>query len=159
MRQSLMLEFPLNEYETRITALRELMAEQMIDAVVLTTEENTRYFCGFRMIVWDSKISKPGALVLPLEGTPVLVTSTGGYETAVATSCCDDVRTWHPQGTGARPKTFPMAIADALRSMHAQNGRVGFETGSGMRLHLTAEDREQLFSSLDQAVICGPCVR
>ena len=57
MQQSIMLEFPLDEYTTRLDALRRGMAAEGIDAVILTSEENTRYFSGFRMITWDSKIS------------------------------------------------------------------------------------------------------
>jgi Xaa-Pro aminopeptidase len=148
MHQSPMLEFPLSEYEQRLAGLRKRMAAEGIDAVILTSEENTRYFCGFRMITWDSKISKPGTLVVTMEGEPVLVGARSGANTMAATSCLQDIRTFDPSGRDGLPELFPDAIAAVLADKKLLGGRIGMELGTGFRLHLSYEDTRRLMELL-----------
>ena len=64
MRASPLLLFPVGEYEARQRRLIAAMERNGLDALILTSDENTFYFSGFRSIVWDSKVSTPGTDVI-----------------------------------------------------------------------------------------------
>lgn len=153
MRSPMMLEFPVDEYEARLGKFVVQMEKYNLDAVILTTKENTRYFSGFQMIVWDSKISKPGALVITRDGTMTLVGSSGGLGTMTITTCVDDIRPWDRLGRNGMSTSFPDAIFDVLVSKGCHKGRVGMELGVGFRMHLTYSDSQSLFEHLQHATI------
>ena len=64
MIQSPLLPFPVKEYEDRLAKIVAGMDKTGVDAIILTSDENTYYFSGFNSIVWDSKVSTPGTLVI-----------------------------------------------------------------------------------------------
>ena len=68
MKDSLLSLFPAAEYERRLERIVAQMHERGIDALILTSDENTYYFSGLRSIVWCSKVSTPG--VMPTSGCP-----------------------------------------------------------------------------------------
>ena len=52
MRKSMMMEFPLEEYQARLDKLIAGMQRYGMDAILLSSKENTRYFSGLQSIVW-----------------------------------------------------------------------------------------------------------
>ena len=46
--------FPDTEYENRTERAQRLMASSGIDAILLTTEPEVRYFSGFHTQFWES---------------------------------------------------------------------------------------------------------
>lgn len=149
MRQSLMLEFPLVEYESRINKLINKMNDDNIDAVILTSDENTYYFSGFRSIVWDSKVSTPGVIVITKDKDMILATTKGGIETAKVTSCIEDIRFYGSDGYS----TYAKAITSILDEKKLLNGRIGFELGQGHKMHLNYYATQDLFNELKSSVI------
>lgn len=142
-----MLLFPAEEYETRLNKIVKRMEESGIDALILTSDENTYYFSGFRSIVWDSKVSTPAALVITADGSMVLAASEGGSHTAYATSCADDIRTY---GKKSHP-TYTAAILSLLKEKRLMKGRIGFEFGCGHKIHLNYATTQELFAELSGA--------
>ena len=65
-------DFSPKEYQQRLSKLRVLMAERGIDAVLVTTEANHRYFTGHVTHRWMHQYTAMFAL-LPLEGEPLLI--------------------------------------------------------------------------------------
>lgn len=149
MRQSLMLEFPVSEYEKRIAKLAELMQSVGMDAVILTSDENTFYFSGFRSIVWDSKVSTPGVVVVTKDGDMMLATTGGGRETARVTSCVEDIRHYGADGYS----TYAKAITSILSDKKLLNGKIGLELGEGHKMHLNYYATQDLFTELKDADI------
>ena len=92
MQTSMMLEFPVDEYEARIAKLIAGMQKYGFDAVLLSSKENTRYFSGLQSIVWDSKIAVPGLLVVTANGDMTIVSSTSNQPTVKVTSCLEPDR-------------------------------------------------------------------
>ncbi|MEE2994880.1 MAG: aminopeptidase P family N-terminal domain-containing protein [Gemmatimonadota bacterium] len=68
MPTPLLLEFPPDEYKARVKNLTDNMHEHGLDAIILTSRDHTRYFCGFQIIIWISNLSKPGALIITRGG-------------------------------------------------------------------------------------------
>ena len=64
MKQPLFAEFPLDEYELRVSRARTLMEEAGIDTLLLTQQENVRYLAGYLSLLWISKF-RPLLTVLP----------------------------------------------------------------------------------------------
>lgn len=146
-----MLDFPVKEYEVRLESFINEMDNLSLDAVILTTKENTNYFSSFRMITWDSKISKPGVLVITKDGTITLIGAVSGLETMKATSCVEDIRGFDKKGEKGLPTNLPDAIYEVLQEKGYADGNVGMELGKGFRLHLTHDDYSNLMRLLSDA--------
>jgi len=149
MRQSLMLSFPVSEYETRLKKITEQMELKAIDAIILTSDENTFYFSGFDSIVWDSKVSTPGVVIITKDGSMALATTKGGAETARVTSCVEDIRTFGKDGYPSLAK----AITSLLADKNLISGRIGLEIGDGHKMHLNYKATQDLFYELRNAEI------
>ncbi|NLM44886.1 MAG: aminopeptidase P family protein [Clostridiales bacterium] len=149
MRQSLMLSFPVSEYEMRLKKITEQMELKAIDAIILTSDENTFYFSGFDSIVWDSKVSTPGVVIITKDGSMALATTKGGAETARVTSCIEDIRTFGKDGYPSLAK----AITSLLVDKSLINGRIGLEIGEGHKMHLNYKASQDLFYELRNAEI------
>jgi len=145
MKKGLILDLPLSEYQERLNKLIQQMDKEDLVAVIFTSDENTYYFSGFRSIVWASKVSTPGVLVITKDGDMAITTSKSGRGTAKATSCVEDIRYY---GQDSKYQTYAQSIASVLKEAGIKKGRIGFEIGNGNKMHLNHQDREALFSEL-----------
>ena len=145
MKKGLILDLPLSEYQQRLNQLIQQMDKENLVAVIFTSDENTYYFSGFRSIVWASKVSTPGVLVITKNSDMAICTSKSGRATAKATSCVEDIRYY---GQDSKYQTYAQSIASVLKEGGIKKGRIGFEIGSGNKMHLHHKDREALFSKL-----------
>ena len=84
--------FPPSEFETRTAKAQARMRSAGIDALLLTTEPELRYFTGFLSQFWQSP-TRPWFLVVPASGRPVAVIPTIGAE-CMGRTWIDDIRTW-----------------------------------------------------------------
>ncbi|KIN71563.1 M24 family metallopeptidase [Sulfitobacter guttiformis] len=84
--------FAQTEYEARTRRAQALMQAANLDAILLTTEADVRYFSGFLTRFWESP-SRPWFLVLPAEGKPVAVIPAIGAA-LMGQTWIDDIRTW-----------------------------------------------------------------
>lgn len=152
MKKTPMLKFSVAEYENRLRRLGAEMAKDGLDAVILTSDDNTFYFTGFQSIVWDSKVSTPCVVTITKDGDMAIATSKGGRETAGYTSCVEDVRFYTRDGgkDGGYP-SFAKTIASLLVEKGLSRGRIGMEFTNGTKMHLTHLQREELFRELDKA--------
>lgn len=149
MRASPLLLFPVGEYEARQRRLIAAMERNGLDALILTSDENTFYFSGFRSIVWDSKVSTPGTVVITKDGSMALATSQGGAPTACVTSCAEDIRVYGKNGY----PTYIKAITSLLEDRGVKKGRIGFELGMGHKMYLNYSMTRELFAELQSAEI------
>ena len=84
--------FPVEEYERRTTTAQSMLAEQSLDALLVCTEPEIRYFTGFFTPFWQSP-TRPWFVVLPLEGRPMAVIPSIGT-TLMRGTWVSDIRTW-----------------------------------------------------------------
>jgi len=87
-----MVDFPVTEFETRMTLAQAAMTAAGLDAILLCTEAELRYFSGFRTQFWQSP-TRPWFLVLPRNGAPIAVIPEIGAD-LMARTWVDDIRTW-----------------------------------------------------------------
>lgn len=149
MREPFMLSFPLKEYQNRIRKLVSILQRDGIDAVIFTSDNNTFYFTGFQSIVWDSKVSTPGVVVITNDGSMALSTTKGGVETAKVTSLVEDIR--YTGGDGY--PTLAECVASLLREKNLLHGKIGMELGYGHKLHFNYANQCEMFRQLKDAEI------
>jgi Xaa-Pro aminopeptidase len=121
-------DFPRDEYEARTKRAQEVMAEEGLDVVVLTSGENVEYFSGFQNGHWNSKSFPTAALVLHKSKEPALVIPRFFSGTAFSTSWIDNLVTFDEPH--ASPRDFGRVLVDAVRALGGATATVGFERGT-----------------------------
>jgi Xaa-Pro aminopeptidase len=115
--------FDVGEYHGRVARAQALMREQGLAALLLTTEPEIRYFTGFLTRFWESP-TRPWFLVLPAGGAPVAVIPAIG-EALMRKTWITDIRTW----PSPAPDDGVSLLADALRELGGNSGRIGVPSG------------------------------
>lgn len=152
MKQSLLLEFPVSEYASRLQKLCESLRAWNMDAILLTMPSNVRYFSGLRSIVWVSNVSMPGVLLITSDGTMRVIGSASNNPTARITSCADD--DWfYAYRAGTDLPSFSAALAQAMRDMKLESARIGMEFGEGFRMRMTMADYNALRAAFPSMIL------
>jgi len=116
--------FPTNEFEARVTKAQRLMTAANLDALLLTTEPEIRYFTGFLTQFWQSP-TRPWFLVVPKKGKPIAVIPEIGAE-CMAQTWIDDIRTWpapQPSDDGIS------LLVSTLNKVVGKTGNLGLPMG------------------------------
>ncbi len=135
--------FAQAEFEARTARAQRLMAAREIDALLLTTEPELRYFSGFRSQFWESP-TRPWFLVVPREGRPIAVIPEIGAA-GMATTWVEDIRTW----PAPRPEDDGVSLlAATLAEQAVRFGRIGVPLGHQTHLRMPAADYARLVEGL-----------
>ena len=135
--------FPQTEFENRTARAQRLMSAREIDALLLTTEPEVRYFSGFRSQFWESP-TRPWFLVVPREGRPIAVIPEIGAA-GMAATWVEDIRSWpapEPEDDGAS------LLAATLSERAGRWGRIGVPLGHQTHLRMPAADYARLVERL-----------
>ena len=131
--------FPESEFEARLARAQQSMAEGSIDALLLTTDPDVRYFSGFLTQFWQSP-TRPWFLVIPSTGRPVAVIPEIG-EPLMSRTWVDDIRTW--------PSPFPADEGvSLLAEVLADTATLGVLMGPETTLRMPLQDFARLQSIL-----------
>jgi len=131
--------FAIAEYEARTARAQQMMSAKGIDALLLTTEPEVRYFTGFLTQFWQSP-TRPWFLVVPSTGKPVAVIPEIGSG-AMADTWLDDIRTWPspcPDDEGVS------ILGAALVEFAGQSARIGLLQGPETHLRMPINDYHRL---------------
>ena len=83
--------FSIDQFEKRTLKAQQLMQNHELDALLLTTETNVRYFTGFLTRFWESP-TRPWYLIIPSKGKPIAVIPSIG-EALMSKTWLEDIRT------------------------------------------------------------------
>ena len=138
--------FSASEYKARTARAQAMMADRGIDALLLTTEPEVRYFTGYLTRFWESP-ARPWFLVVPANGDPVAVIPTIGAA-LMARSWITDIRTWRSpnyvdDGVGL--------LADTLRELGAT--KVATPMGLETHLRMPLDDFDMLQGAIGSKII------
>ena len=141
------------EYLQRIACLARLAREQGLDGVVLSADSNVDYFAGFRHHSPWSLFARPFFELISADGRAALVTHTFLQAEMERTAAVRDIRTY------ARSGGAPIGLlAQTLKDLGVDSGRVGAELGYEQRLGMSWQDFAALQRALPRAefVDCAP---
>ena len=135
--------FVLAEFEGRCRRAQRLMAAAEIDALLLTSEPELRYFTGFHTQFWESP-TRPWFLVVPGEGKPIAVIPEIGVA-GMAATWVEDIRSW----PAPRPGDDGISLLGAtLAEVTRRHGRLGVPLGHETHLRMPAGDFQTLCEGL-----------
>ncbi|MBL4646523.1 MAG: aminopeptidase P family protein, partial [Rhizobiales bacterium] len=135
--------FTAAEFETRCARTQKMMAVANIDALLLTTEPEIRYFTGFLTRFWLSP-TRPWFLLVPASGKPVAIIPSIGADSFAAT-WLDDVRTW----PSPQPEDEGLTLLSAtLNEIIGPSAQIGMPEGPETHLRMPMGDFTRLRSLL-----------
>lgn len=120
MRKRDDMTFPFEEYERRLQALRERMAERLLDAVVITDPENLMYLTDYQ----TTGYSFFQALVVPLEDDAFMITRKMEESNVHARTWVDKTRPYPDTGDAIQ------MLVESLREFGLSDKCVGYERNS-----------------------------
>lgn len=136
--------FATSEFEMRTEAAQRIMARLGLDAMLLTTEPEVRYFTGFDTIFWLSP-TRPWFVVIPSSGAPIAVIPEIGGP-SMALTWISDIRTWlapQPEDDGIS------LLSETLREVMPKGGTLGLPMGHETHVRMPASDLQRLQAGLD----------
>ena len=132
-----------SEFEQRTNRAQAKMSELNIDAMLLTTEPNVRYFSGFFTQFWLSP-TRPWFLLVPLQGKPIAVIPGIGM-VGMLDTWIDDVRCWSSPQPGDDGISL---LTSTIQELPARYGRIGVSLGAESHLRMPAADFQALRDNL-----------
>lgn len=119
------------------------MAADDLDAIVVTSPPNVRYFSGFASQFWESP-TRPWFVIIPRSGDAIAVVPDIGAPAFEAT-WIDKIRSWpapQPEDDGVS------LMADTLLGLPRTSGRIGWEMGSETIIRMPIKDFDTLRSKV-----------
>lgn len=153
MKQRDDMNFPFEEYQNRIGALRQRIAERHLDAVVISDPENIMYLTDYQ----TTGYSFFQALVVPLEAEPYMVTRALEESNVHARTWLERTRPYPDTGDAIQ------TLVDSLKEFGLANKRIGYERNSYFFaayhqdcIHTTLTDGKLLdcFGIVEEGRIC-----
>ena len=131
--------FPPDEFAARTARAQALMGERGIDALIVCTEPEVRYFTGFHTPFWQSP-TRPWFTVVPVTGKPVAVIPGIGAPSMAAT-WIDDIRTW----SSPRPDDDGVSLLiDTVRELVGPDATVGLPMGPETHVRMPLADLDRV---------------
>jgi Xaa-Pro aminopeptidase len=135
--------FAPEEFEARAGRAQRLMSDGGLDALLVTSAPNVRYFSGFDTQFWESP-TRPWFLIIPRDGGPIAVVPELGAN-GMASTWVDDVRSW----PAPRPEDDGVSLlSEALAQLPRRFARVGAELGRESAIRMPQLDLERVRDAL-----------
>lgn len=137
--------FPKAEFEARTRHAQALMKAQSLDALLVMTEPEVRYYSGFHTLFWLSP-TRPWFLVVPAKGKPIAVIPNIGRR-SMSDTWVSDIRCWpapQPEDDGIS------LLVKTLQELGGKNGRIGVPMGHETHVRMPAGDFDRLRSLLGE---------
>ena len=130
--------FSIDQFEKRTLKAQQLMQNHGLDALLLTTETNVRYFTGFLTRFWESP-TRPWYLIIPSKGKPIAVIPSIG-EALMSKTWLDDIRTW--PSPDLKDDGISL-LTDTLEEI-AKNKNIGSPSGTEKYVRMPQTDLKKL---------------
>ena len=130
--------FSIDQFEKRTLKAQQLMQNHGLDALLLTTETNVRYFTGFLTRFWESP-TRPWYLIIPSKGKPIAVIPSIG-EALMSKTWLDDIRTWPSPDL----KDDGISLLSETLQEIAKNKNIGIPSGTETYVRMPQTDLKKL---------------
>lgn len=142
--------FDIQEYKARVARAQTAMASAQLDALLLTTEPELRYFTGFLTRFWESP-TRPWFLVVPAAGDPIAVIPSIGAH-LMGQSWIEDIRTWRSPDLEDDGLSL---LAETLRDVLPAQARIAIPDGHETHVRMPWADLQYLEQSVSPMVLTG----
>ena len=130
--------FNIDQFEKRTLKAQQLMQHHGLDALLLTTETNVRYFTGFLTRFWESP-TRPWYLIIPSKGKPIAVIPSIG-KALMSKTWVEDIRTW--PSPNLKDDGISL-LSDTLEEI-AKNKNIGLPSGTETYVRMPQTDLKKL---------------
>lgn len=144
------LGFPIAEYQQRLSRAQRMMSQAGLEALLLTTDPNIRYFTGFLTRFWESP-TRPWFLVVPVEGDPVAVIPTIGAH-LMSQSWISDIRTWRSPDYDDDGVSI---LSETLAELTNADAKIGTPSGIETHLRLPLDSWHSLLDRIGDREVAG----
>ena len=134
--------FNIDQFEKRTLKAQRLMQQHGLDALLLTTETNVRYFTGFLTRFWESP-TRPWYLIIPLKGKPIAVIPSIG-KALMNQTWVEDIRTWPSPDLNDDGISL---LSDTLNEI-AKNKNIGIPSGIETYVRMPQADLKALSQNI-----------
>ena len=135
--------FPAAEFRARCARAQAMMGEAGLQALLLTTEPEIRYYTGFLTRFWESP-TRPWFVVLPADGDPIAVIPAIGAP-LMARTWVRDIRVWDAPDYEDDGVSL---LTETLREVLPRGGVVGMADAMESHLRMPLRDFERLKAGL-----------
>ena len=126
-----MMSFPKEEYLKRLDNIHKKLENENIDAIVITSPANFRYFSGLDSNFWESP-TRPWFLIISKNGKiKALVPSIG--LSAIESTFIKDIEVWQ----SPNPKDEGTSLLKKIIKTFPKNSNIGFELGMETYLRMS----------------------
>jgi len=135
--------FTVEEYQTRVSKLQTNMHQNDIDAILITSPHNFRYFSGLDSYFWESP-TRPWFLLIPQSDDPLAIIPSIG-QTALQKTWIKNIQTW----PSPQPNDEGMsALENSIKNLIPIKGNIGCELGLESNLRMSINDFDKLRTNL-----------
>ena len=135
--------FPEEEYQARASKLQANMHQNNIDAILITSPHNFRYFSGLDSYFWESP-TRPWFLLIPQSDDPIAIIPSIG-QTALQKTWIRNIQTWpSPQPNDEGIST----LENSIKNLIPTKGNIGCELGLESNLRMSINDFDKLRTNL-----------
>jgi len=135
--------FDKAEYEKRVKKARQLMQENKLEMLLVTSPHNFRYFTGLDSYFWESP-TRPWFLLLSINHDPVAIIPSIGL-TALQKTWIQNIKTWQSPNPDDEGVTV---LQDTIMSIQSNKCAVGCEMGLESQLRMPINDFQKLNANL-----------
>ena len=146
-----MTDFLEAEFYQRTEKTQKLMYERGLDAILLCTEAEVRYYTGFRSLFWQSP-TRPWFVIIPKRGKPIAVIPEIGRDLMERT-WVDEIITW------PSPRREDDGVSLLVKVLKGSN-KIGLLKGEEASLRMPLNDFETLNSKINGSFLdCSDLVK
>ncbi|MDT2084036.1 MAG: Xaa-Pro peptidase family protein [Planktomarina sp.] len=136
--------FDKSEFQMRVSRAQVEMNYHKLDAILLTTEQEIRYFTGFLTQFLESPC-RPWFLVVPATRDPIAVIPSIG-EVLMASTWIDDIRTWRA------PNLTDDGVSLLAETLRGIGSNIGIPSGIQSQLRMPLTDFARLNAELESPI-------
>ena len=145
MKKQLQRGFETNEFISRIDNAKKELKSNKLDALLITSEHNFRYFTGFDSHFWQSP-TRPWFLIVPINNDPIAVIPSIG-ESALKRTWIKNINVWQSPNPTDEGVTV---LAKTINNLSNQYGSIGCEIGKESVLRMPNNDFVELQNQVSQ---------
>ena len=137
--------FNISEFHMRLNQTHQMMSEKKLDALLITSPHNFRYFTGFDSYFWESP-TRPWFLIIPANKEPIAAIPSIG-NSALKKTWIKNIHSW----PSPNPKDEGISLLTSLiKNLNNKFGNIGVEIGNESNLRMPIRDYMSLQKQINE---------